>query len=131
VIFGAGTAPVSWICIADVAEHVVRAIDDERVANVAVPLGGPEALSPREVVRIFEEVSGRPYTVRRVPRALLASLVPVVALLDEQAATGMSFGAQTALGDVIDSPLQRELALPLTSVRDYATRVLGDQLSMR
>jgi hypothetical protein len=57
--------------------------------------------------------------------------VPVVALLDGQAATGMSFGAQTALGDVIDSPLQRELALPLTSVRDYATRVLGAQLSMR
>jgi NADH dehydrogenase len=124
LIFGAGTAPVSWICVADVAEHVVRAIDDERVANVALPLGGPEALGPREVVRIFEQVSGRPYAVRRVPRAVLAALVPVVALLDEQAATGMSFGAQIALGDVIDSPLQRELALPLTSVRDYATRVL-------
>jgi NADH dehydrogenase len=124
VIFGPGTAPVSWICVADVAEHVVRAIDDRRVANVALPLGGPEALGPRAVVRIFEEVSGRPYAVRRVPRSVLAALVPVVALFDEQAATGMSFGAQTALGDVIDSPLQRELALPLTTVRDYATRVL-------
>ena len=125
VVFGAGTAPVSWICIADVADYVVRAIDDERVANVALPLGGPEALSPREVVRIFEQVSGRPYAVRHVPRALLATLVPIVALLNEQAATGMSFGVQIALGDVIDSPLQRELALPLTSVRDYATRVLS------
>ena len=45
VIFGPGTAPVSWICIADVARHVLAAIDDPRVANVELPLGGPEALS--------------------------------------------------------------------------------------
>ena len=59
-----------------------------------------------------------------MPRAVLAALAPVVALFDEAVGSGMSLGAQTARGDVIDSPLQRELDLPLTSVRDYATRVL-------
>jgi hypothetical protein len=49
---------------------------------------------------------------------------PLVALFNEGAASGMSMGAQTSGGDAIDSPLQRELALPLTTVRDYATRVL-------
>jgi len=124
VMFGPGTAPLSWICIADVAHHVVRAIDDERVANVELPLGGPETLTARQVVKIFEQVSGRPYSVRRVPKALLSVLAPIVATFNEQVASGMSFGAQTAGGDVIVSPLQRELDLPLTSVRDYATRVL-------
>jgi uncharacterized protein YbjT (DUF2867 family) len=123
-IFGPGTAPVSWIAIADVAEHAVRAVDDERVANVELPLGGPEALAPREVVRIFEQVSGRPYTVRRVPRPVLAALAPLVGMADEKAASGIALGVQTSRGDVIDSPLQRELDLPLVSVRDYATRVL-------
>src|SRR6476469_7394504 len=37
VIFGPGTAPVSWICVADVAMHVLAAIDDPRVANVELP----------------------------------------------------------------------------------------------
>ncbi|HEU4720664.1 MAG TPA: SDR family oxidoreductase [Gemmatimonadaceae bacterium] len=123
-IFGPGTAPVSWICVADVAEYAVRAIDDERVANVALPLGGPEALAPRDVVRIFEQVSGRPYHVRRVPRPILAALAPLVGIADEKAASGIALGAQTSRGDVIASPLQRELDLPLTTVRDFATRIL-------
>ena len=124
MIFGPGTAPVSWICIDDVARHVLAAIDDSRVANVALPLGGPEPLSTRQVVTIFEQVSGRPYSVIRVPRALLRTAAPLASAFDEGIASGMSFGAQLALGDVIDSPLQRELELPLTSVRDYATRLL-------
>jgi uncharacterized protein YbjT (DUF2867 family) len=123
-IFGSGNAPLSWIAAADVAEHVRCAVSDERVANVELPLGGPELLSARQVVRIFEQVSGRPYRVRRVPRTLLTTLAPVVSMIDEKAGTGMSFGAQTAAGDVIDSPLQRELDIRLTTVREYATRVL-------
>lgn len=35
------------------------ALTDPRLANRDVPLGGPEALPPNAVVRIFEEVSGR------------------------------------------------------------------------
>ena len=117
-------APLSWICIADVADYVHAAIDDERVANVELPLGGPETLSTRQVVKVFEQVSGRPYKVRRVPRPVLRAMAPIAAMFDEGVGSGMSLGAQTAAGDVIDSPLQRELDLPLTSVRDYAARVL-------
>ena len=124
VVYGSGTAPVSWICVDDVAAHVVRTIEDDRVANVDLPLGGPEALGTNDVVRTFEQVSGRPYRVLRVPGAVLAALAPVVAMIDEKAASGMSMGAQTSRGDVIDSPLQRELDLPLTTLRDYATRIL-------
>jgi uncharacterized protein YbjT (DUF2867 family) len=123
-VFGPGTAPISWISVADVAAHVMRALDDDRVANVDLPLGGPEALGTNDVVRIFEQVSGRPYRVRRVPRAVLSTMSPLVAMFDEKAASGMAMGAQTSHGDVIDSPLQRELGLPLLTVRDYATAVL-------
>ena len=123
-VFGSGAAPLSWIAVADVAEHAVRAIDDERLVNVDVPLGGPERLSPNDVVRIFENVSGRPYRVWRIPRPMLSFLAPLAGMFDEGIASGMSMGAQTARGDPIDSPLQRELALPLTTVREYAMRVL-------
>ena len=125
MIFGAGSAPISWISVADVAEYVIRSLDDPRLANRDLPLGGPEALSPNEVMKIFENVSGRRYTAKRLPRPVLSLLSPAVGMFNEGAASGMSLGAQTALGDVIDSPLQRELALPLTTVRTYATRVAG------
>ena len=124
MIFGAGAAPINWISVADVAEYAVRSLEDPRLGNRDVALGGPEALSPNEVVRIFEKVSGRRFSAKHIPRPVLALLSPAVGLFNEGAASGMSLGAQTALGDVIESPLQRELALPLTTVHDYATRVV-------
>jgi uncharacterized protein YbjT (DUF2867 family) len=125
MVFGAGTAPLSWMTIGDVAEHVVRCLDDPRCENRDLPLGGPEPLSPNEIVKLFESLSGRPYKVRRVPRVVLALVAPVMAKFDEGIASGMFMGEQTTRGDVIDSPLQREMGLPLTTVREYAARVLG------
>lgn len=122
--FGAGTAPMRWISIDDVAEHVVRSINDPRLVNRDLPLGGPEALSPNDVVAIFEAASQRRFSVRRVPKLLLTLLGPLVARFNEGAGSGMSLGAQSTMGDVFDSPLQRELGLPLTTVQEYARRVL-------
>src|SRR5689334_23795371 len=42
VVFGSGKYPVPWISVGDVAEHAVRALDDPRLANVDLPLGGPQ-----------------------------------------------------------------------------------------
>jgi uncharacterized protein YbjT (DUF2867 family) len=123
-VFGSGAVPVPWIAIGDVAEYAVRALDDPRLADCDVPLRGPQALSPNDVRRIFEEESGRPYRALRVPRSLLAVLAPVVELFDERIASAMSLGAQVAQGDPIDSPMQRELELPLCTVREYVARVL-------
>lgn len=125
MIFGAGTAPMSWISVANVAEYAVRSLEDPRFANRDLPLGGPELISPNDVVKIFEKVSGRRYTAKHIPRPILSLLGPAVALFNEGAGSGMLMGAQSALGDVIDSPFQRELGLTLTTVHEYATRVLG------
>lgn len=65
--------------------------------------------------------------VRRIPRVVVGVLSRAVVLLDERKASGMSLGAQSAGGDAIDSPLQRELAVALTSVREYARRVVDGE----
>ena len=124
LVFGSGESPISYISAHDVAAYCVQALSDPRLVDRDLPLGGPDAIAPNAVVKVFEAASGRPFTVRRVPRVIVASLWPVVALFDELAASGMSLGAYAANGDVIDSPVQREVALPLTSVRSYAERVL-------
>lgn len=124
MIFGAGVAPLSWISVWDVAEYAVRSLEDPRLANRAVPLGGPHALAPNAVVELFEQVSGRKFSAKHVPPTVLRIMSPIMALFNEGAASGMSMGAQSAGGDVIDSPLQRELGLPLTTLHDYAARVV-------
>jgi uncharacterized protein YbjT (DUF2867 family) len=129
VVFGSGKHPMPFISVIDVAEHAVRALDDPRLADVDLPLGGPQMLTPKEVVRIFAQESGRRYSTRHVPRLLPSLLAPVVELFHEGIASGMAMGAQAALGDPIDSPLQRELNLPLTTVREYAARILRRRTS--
>src|SRR6476661_928533 len=68
--------------------------------------------------------SGRRYSTRHIPRILPSVFTPLVELFHEGIASGMSMGAQTSRGDPIDSPLQRELEIPLTTVREYAARIV-------
>jgi uncharacterized protein YbjT (DUF2867 family) len=126
MIFGDGNGALSWVSVPDVAALAVRSLSDKRLENVNVPVGGPEQLTPNEVVRIFEETSGRRYAARRVPRLMLATLGPVVSLFDEQAGSGMLLGAQGAKGEKLDTSLMQSLGLPLVSVRDYARQVTGN-----
>jgi uncharacterized protein YbjT (DUF2867 family) len=121
-IFGAGHGRIPWISINDVAEVAVRAVSDARLANRDVPMAGPESLSPREVVQVFERVTGRSFSRKHIPRPVLALLGPIVARFNEGAGSGMGLGAFASLGETIDSPLQKELQLAMTTVEDYAMR---------
>ena len=70
-VYGSGQAPVSWVSFHDVARLAVAALNDPALRNATVEFGGPEALSPIEVVRIFEEETGRTFSVEHVPEEAL------------------------------------------------------------
>lgn len=122
-IYGSGENRTSWISRADVAEFAVRCAEDTGAGDVTLELGGPEALSALEVVRIFEQESGRPFEIRRVPEeALRAQLAAATDSLGRTFATLM---LACAKGDPI--PMEETLArypLRLRTVRDYAREVL-------
>ena len=123
MIFGDGTGVLNWVSVGDVAELAVRSIEDPRLENQTVPVGGPEALAPNEVLGIFEQTSGRRYTVKRIPRPMMVVLGPVLSLFNEAKGSEMALGAQGALGEKLDTSLMKSLGLSLTSVREYAKRV--------
>lgn len=122
-VFGGGDAPVSWISASDVAEYCVLALGDERMRNRDVPLGGPAAITPNDVVALFEEVGGKKFKVKRIPAAILRVLWRVVALVDEKQASGMALAVQAANGDVVTSEVQKTLPVALTTIENYARRV--------
>ncbi len=64
-----GTAPVSYISLEDVAGFAVGVLESAAAAERFLPLGGPEALSPLQAVRIFEDVM----PAHRALRASLAA----------------------------------------------------------
>jgi NADH dehydrogenase len=123
-VYGSGEQAMSWISLGDVAEFAVRGVRDPAAANATLELGGPEALSPHAVVRIFEEEAGRPFEVQHVPEeALQAQRAGATEELPRVFATLM---LGFAAGDAI--PMEetlRRFPVPLLSVRDYARRVLA------
>jgi NADH dehydrogenase len=120
-IYGAGERPISWISLQDVAELAVRALDDPGAAGATLELGGPEALSPREVVRIFEEETGRRFDVQFVPAAALVAQRDAATDSLQQAFAALMLSY--AEGDAIDSgPVLERYPVRLTTVRDFARR---------
>ncbi len=89
-IYGSGQNKFSWISFLDVARFVVASVDNPAAFNTVIELGGPEALSPLEVVKIFEELGERPFTVNHVSEeALRAQKVAATDSLQEAFATLM------------------------------------------
>jgi uncharacterized protein YbjT (DUF2867 family) len=65
-IYGSGRNKISWISFQDVARFAVACVNNPEARNAVIELGGPEALSPLEVVQTFEAAGGRPFTVQHV-----------------------------------------------------------------
>jgi uncharacterized protein YbjT (DUF2867 family) len=125
-IYGSGRNRISWISYFDVAGFAAACVDNPAARNCTVRLGGPDALSPLEVVQIFEEAGGRKFTVTHVPEeALRAQKAAAPDSLQEAFAALMLYYAH---GDVIDMKQAFEIfprqAANLTSVRDYARGLL-------
>src|SRR5580658_5410700 len=66
-IYGAGTNPISWVSFRDVAEMCALGLRHRAAERRVIEFGGPEALSPLEVVARFQEINGKSFRVEHVP----------------------------------------------------------------
>ena len=123
-IYGSGENPLSLISFHDVAQFAVASLDNPAARNATLEIGGPEALSQLQVVKIFEEASGRRFEVEHVPEQALADQQKASADLMEQSFAGLM--QWYARGDAVDmNKTLKVFPIQLTSVRDYAQKVLG------
>jgi NADH dehydrogenase len=113
-ICGSGQNAVSWISFRDVARVAADALDDPAAGNAVLNFGGPEALSPLDVVRIMEEETGRRFEVAHVPEEALRAQKEAAS--DSRADTFAGLMLATAGGFTADPPPRTG---GLASVRDY------------
>lgn len=125
VLFGDGNQPVSWISAGDVAEFATMAAMSSGPSET-IELGGPEAISRLDAVWLFEEQTGRSFRLQNVPLEVLEN--KATEATDEVSKTYASLQLSCARGDAVDTSdsLQR-YPVTLTSVRDYARRVQGEE----
>ena len=122
-IYGSGSKPISWVSHRDVAEFCIAAVLRSIASRTVLEVGGPEALTPFEVVRIFEEESGRRFEVETIPEAKLSEQLNSANDSLEKSFAGVML--QYTHGDAIDMRRVLEsIPVCLTSVREYARTVL-------
>ena len=125
-IYGPGTNPISWVSFRDVAEMCALALRSPAAERRTIEFGGPEALSPLEVVARFEKIGGRPFQLQHVPEQTLRAQFDGAADPMQKTFAGLMLGY--LYGDAIDmAPVVEQFGIQLTSVDEYARSVLGGQ----
>lgn len=122
-IYGAGHNKISWIARKDVTEFAVQSLNHPAARNAVLELGGPQALSPLEVVTIFEELSGRPFTLTHIPVEMLQFQRTTATDVLQKSLTALLLSYAAGSSIAMDE-IRSVFSISLTSVRDYARRVL-------
>jgi nucleoside-diphosphate-sugar epimerase len=122
-IYGTGDARVSYVSARNVADFAAAAATRQYPGrHTVIEIGGPEAISQHDAVRVFERVLGHTIQVQQVP------LEAIAAQRQTDDPLKQSFGALMtayAKGDVIDgaSAVAEQHGVELRSVEDYARDV--------
>ena len=118
-IYGTGQNKISWISYQDVAKFAVASLDNPAAENAVIELGGPEALSPLEVVKIFEDLQGKVFKIRHVSEQQLRAQKEEVTDSLQESFAGLMLGC--AQGSVVDMRgVLEKFPLQLRSVSEYA-----------
>ena len=123
-IYGPGTSPISWVSFRDVAEMCAIAIRHPAAQRKTIEFGGPEALSPLEVVARFERIAGRPFRLEHVPEAALRAQFEGATDSLQKSFAALMLGYLH--GDAMNmAPVVDTFGIKVTSVNEYARGVLG------
>ena len=96
---GDGSTRHSFIAIGDVAEYLVRAVGAPLARNRILEVGGPEALSSLQVVKIYEDLLARPVRPVHTPALVFGALRRALALVSPAASNLMGINYLSATED--------------------------------
>jgi len=127
-IYGPGTSPISWVSYLDVADICAVAVRHPGAGRKTIEFGGPEALSPLQVVAGFEKIAGTPFRLEHISeQTLLAQFEGATDPL-QKSFVGLMLGYLR--GDAMDmTRVVDTFGIKLGNVTEYARRVLGKAAS--
>jgi len=123
-VYGSGDTKTSWISVFNVAEFAVRCIDHPKANNAIIKLGGPDALSYKELISIFEEASGSQMEVMYIPEDALQQQIQSAENPVQKTFAALGLGTAKGIEISMDETL-KQFPVKLISVRDYARTMFG------
>jgi len=117
-VYGNGTEKLRYVAVADVAEFAVQSLTNPAARNAIIPVGGPEEISQREAVRLFEEAYGRKFNVIEVPEAALEAQWSTAQNPFDKTFAGLMLGLARGFDSGMKPPFD-QFPMEMTSPRDY------------
>jgi uncharacterized protein YbjT (DUF2867 family) len=122
-IYGPGTSPVSWVSFRDVAEMCVLSLKHPAAERRTLEVGGPDALTPLQVVALFEKIGGRPFKLEHIPEEALRAQFEAATDSMQKSFAALMLGYLS--GDAMNvEPIQKDFGIKLSSVDQYAQKVV-------
>jgi NADH dehydrogenase len=127
-LYGKGESPRNFVAVDDVAKFVLLALENPDTHGKIIEVGGLENLSNKQVVSLYERISGRKAKVNHVPRLVLSImsrlLRPFHPGLSQVMAASLYFDVHGEFFDM--TPTLQQYPMELTSLEEWVrTRVTG------
>lgn len=118
-IYGAGDRRISWISLKDVARLAVECVNRPAAHHATLELGGPDPLTPLEVVTIFESIVQQRFAITHVLDSTLH--LRYAGATDPMQRSLIALMMGVVRGDWIPmAGLLRQIPVRLTSVQEFA-----------
>jgi uncharacterized protein YbjT (DUF2867 family) len=121
-VYGRGTDKIRYIAVADVAELAVQALSRPAARNATIPFGGPDEISQRDAVRIFEEAYGKEFDLIEVPEATLEAQWRSAQNPWDKTFAGLILGAARGFDIGVQPPFDK-FPMHMTTPREYVRRM--------
>jgi len=121
-VYGKGTDKIRYVAVADVAEFAVQSLSRPVARNATIPVGGPDEISQREAVRIFEDAYGKKFNVIEVPEAALEAQWSSAQNPFDRTFAGLMLGVARGFDTGVQPPFDK-FPMHMTSPREYARRM--------
>ena len=128
-VYGKGTDKLRYVTVADVAEFAVQSLTNPTARNAVIPVGGPDEISQRDAVRIFEEAFGRKFNVIEVPEATLEAQWSAAENPFDKTFAGLMLGVARGFDSGMQPPFA-DFEVRLTSPREYVQRLARERGSV-
>jgi NADH dehydrogenase len=126
-IFGSGNASTNFIAGDDLARYACLALTAPATRERTYDVGGPDNVSRREVVAMYERHAGRRAKVRYVPVGVMRAMAPLLRPIAPVPSRlmGMSVWGETTDQTFDANAMPQELPPPTTHVDDFVRHAVA------
>ncbi len=124
-VYGEGTKPIRYVAVADVAELAVQSLTSPRASRATIPFGGPEEISQRDAVAMFEEAFGKKFAVTEVPEAALEAQWKAAENPFDKSFSALMLGVARGFDSGVQ-PAFEQFPMKMTSPREYVRRLADE-----